>query len=304
MRMHNLSLPVLAVLALGLSGAAVTGCHEETEAKVATTPPPPPPPAPPAPPPPASTAAATPPPPPPPAPPPAPMITLKGIAMKSATQIDMPGAIDFQSGSAKILMNDASKKVLTQITTVLKDNPQILVSLDRGEHGQRGREQGLRQHEAVARPRAVGRRLHRQAGHRQEPSDSSRKRLEEPARGQRHPGAHGRQPPRGVPRPRVQRQARRGRRRIGGSGDADHACACGLHRSRCRQDAGKEVVRFPERSREASPSRDRPRVVLRVPGIRGLGPAGHLHAERGPLLGRRLHVHAATVSVGDLPHDV
>lgn len=53
------------------------------------------------------------------------MITLKGIAMKSATQIDMPGAIDFQSGSAKILMNDASKKVLTQITTVLKDNPQI-----------------------------------------------------------------------------------------------------------------------------------------------------------------------------------
>jgi outer membrane protein OmpA-like peptidoglycan-associated protein len=45
--------------------------------------------------------------------------------MKSATQIDMPGAIDFQSGSAKIVMNEPSKKVLSQITTILKDNPSI-----------------------------------------------------------------------------------------------------------------------------------------------------------------------------------
>jgi hypothetical protein len=37
----------------------------------------------------------------------------------------MPGAIDFQTGSAKIVMNDASKKVLGQITQILKDNPQV-----------------------------------------------------------------------------------------------------------------------------------------------------------------------------------
>jgi OOP family OmpA-OmpF porin len=119
---------MLTVAALGLSGAAVTGCHAEAgaEAKVGGATPPPPPP-PPAPPPPASTAAETPPPPPPP-PPPAPpkqVIQLKGVNMKSATQIDMPGAIDFQTGSAKIVMNDASKKVLTQISSILKDNPSI-----------------------------------------------------------------------------------------------------------------------------------------------------------------------------------
>jgi outer membrane protein OmpA-like peptidoglycan-associated protein len=114
---------VLAALALGLSVVAVTGCA--AEAKVATAPPPPPPPAPPAPPPPASTAEAPPPPPAPPPAPPRPVISLKGVSMKSATQIDMPGAIDFETGSAKIKMNEASKKVLTQITTILKDNPSI-----------------------------------------------------------------------------------------------------------------------------------------------------------------------------------
>jgi OOP family OmpA-OmpF porin len=126
--MHKLFLPMLAVAALGFSGAAVTGCHAEAgaEAKVGGATPPPPPPA--APPPPASTTAEAPPPPPPPPPPPAPpkqVIQLKGVNMKSATQIDMPGAIDFQTGSAKIVMNDASKKVLTQISTILKDNPSI-----------------------------------------------------------------------------------------------------------------------------------------------------------------------------------
>jgi OOP family OmpA-OmpF porin len=125
--MQKLFLPMLAVAALGLSGAAVTGCHAEAGAEAhvggATPPPPAPPPAPP---PPASTTAEAPPPPPPPPPaPPKPVIALKGVNMKSATQIDMPGAIDFQTGSAKIVMNDSSKKVLTQISTILKDNPSI-----------------------------------------------------------------------------------------------------------------------------------------------------------------------------------
>jgi OmpA-OmpF porin, OOP family len=127
MRIQKVFLPVLAALALGSSGAAVIGCQAEAGAQIggAQTPPPPPPPAPP---PPASTTAEAPPPPPPPPPPPAPpkpVIQLKGVAMKSATQIDMPGAIDFETGSAKIKMNEPSKKVLSQITSILKDNPSI-----------------------------------------------------------------------------------------------------------------------------------------------------------------------------------
>src|SRR6185312_17536231 len=109
MRIHKVFLPVLATLAIGLAGAAVTGCHAEAEAKLGGTPPPPPPP-PPAPPPPASTTAEAPPPPPP--PPQKKVIALKGVQMKSANKIDMPGTIEYQSGSAKIVMNDGTKKVL------------------------------------------------------------------------------------------------------------------------------------------------------------------------------------------------
>ncbi|HEX8791628.1 MAG TPA: OmpA family protein, partial [Polyangiaceae bacterium] len=58
-------------------------------------------------------------------PPAAPSISLKGIKMKSATQIDMPGAIDFDSGKATIKMNNNSKTVLNTLTQVLKDNPSI-----------------------------------------------------------------------------------------------------------------------------------------------------------------------------------
>jgi outer membrane protein OmpA-like peptidoglycan-associated protein len=45
--------------------------------------------------------------------------------MKSATQIDMPGDVEYQSGSAKIALNDKSKKVLNVIVTLLKDNPEL-----------------------------------------------------------------------------------------------------------------------------------------------------------------------------------
>jgi OOP family OmpA-OmpF porin len=45
--------------------------------------------------------------------------------MKSATQIDMPGDVEYMSGSAKISLNDKSKKVLAVIVTLLKDNPEL-----------------------------------------------------------------------------------------------------------------------------------------------------------------------------------
>jgi outer membrane protein OmpA-like peptidoglycan-associated protein len=63
--------------------------------------------------------------------------------MKSATQIDMPGAIDFQTGSAKIVMNEASKKVLGQITTIMKDNPQITSLSVEGNTDNAGEDKGF-----------------------------------------------------------------------------------------------------------------------------------------------------------------
>ena len=52
-------------------------------------------------------------------------VTLKGVNMKSATQIDMPGAIDFDTGKATIKMNAGSTKVLTAIGKLLTDNPSV-----------------------------------------------------------------------------------------------------------------------------------------------------------------------------------
>jgi len=60
-----------------------------------------------------------------PAPPPPPKVTLRGAEMKSATQIDIPGGIDFVKGRAKIVAGGKSKKVLAQIAQILKDNPEI-----------------------------------------------------------------------------------------------------------------------------------------------------------------------------------
>jgi hypothetical protein len=37
----------------------------------------------------------------------------------------MPGDIEFQKASAKIVMNDKTKKVLTQLAQIMKDNPEI-----------------------------------------------------------------------------------------------------------------------------------------------------------------------------------
>jgi outer membrane protein OmpA-like peptidoglycan-associated protein len=124
MRIHKVLLPLFTTAAVGLTTVSMCACHAEAEAKFGGEPPPaPPPPPPPAPPPPATVEA--PPPPPPPPEPPKKVISLKGVQMKSATQIDMPGDIEFQKASQKIVMNDKTKKVLTQLAQIMKDNPEI-----------------------------------------------------------------------------------------------------------------------------------------------------------------------------------
>jgi len=52
-------------------------------------------------------------------------VKLKGIQMKSGSQIDMPGAIDFDKGKATITQTAGTKKVLGTMAQVLKDNPTI-----------------------------------------------------------------------------------------------------------------------------------------------------------------------------------
>jgi OOP family OmpA-OmpF porin len=139
MRIHKVFLPLLALTALGLAGAAASGCHAEAEAKIGGAQPPPAPPPPEPPPPPATTAEAPPPPP----PPAKKVVQLKGVQMKSATQIDMPGDIEYQTGSAKIVLNDKSKKVLTQLATIMKDNPEITKLRVEGHTDDAGEKKGF-----------------------------------------------------------------------------------------------------------------------------------------------------------------
>jgi OOP family OmpA-OmpF porin len=113
---------MLAIAVGGVLAASGSGCHVEGQAHVGGAPPPPPPPAPP---PPASTTAEAPSPPPSPPAPHRKIIALKGVQMKSATQIDMPGDIEFQKASSKIVWNDRTQKVLTQLAQIMKDNPEI-----------------------------------------------------------------------------------------------------------------------------------------------------------------------------------
>jgi outer membrane protein OmpA-like peptidoglycan-associated protein len=142
MRIHKVLLPLLAVASAGVFPLAVTGCHVEGQAKVGgEQPPPPPAPPPPATPPPAATTAEAPPPPPP--APPRKVIALKGVQMKSATQIDMPGDIEFQKASAKIVMNDKTKKVLTQLAQIMKDNPEVTKLSIEGNTDNEGENKGF-----------------------------------------------------------------------------------------------------------------------------------------------------------------
>jgi OOP family OmpA-OmpF porin len=123
MKIRKVLLPMLVIGSVGVAVAAA-GCHADMEAKFGDTasasaaPPPPPPPTPPAStPPPAETA-----PPPPPAPK---VVKLKGANVKNGTQIDMPGDIEYATGSAKIVENDKSKAVLNALLGIMKDNPNI-----------------------------------------------------------------------------------------------------------------------------------------------------------------------------------
>ena len=131
MRIHKALLPLLATLAMVTSGAIVSACHAEAEAKVATAPEP------------AASSAPTPPPPPPPPPPPKKVISLRGVQMKSATQIDMPGDIEFHTGSTKINLSDKSKKVLTQLLAILKDNTEVTKLSVEGNTDNEGEDKGF-----------------------------------------------------------------------------------------------------------------------------------------------------------------
>jgi outer membrane protein OmpA-like peptidoglycan-associated protein len=144
MRIQTVLLPLLFVSApIGLMVACGGGQAEvKVEAKASAEPPPPAPPA--------SSVAETPAPPappapstPPPAPPAPPKVTLRGLKMKSATQIDMPGAIDFESGSTKIKLSAASKKVLTAIVDALKKNPEITKLSVEGNTDNAGEDKGF-----------------------------------------------------------------------------------------------------------------------------------------------------------------
>jgi OOP family OmpA-OmpF porin len=141
MRIHKVFLPLIVMTAIGFSGVMTTGCHAEADAKIGGAtppPPPPPPPEPPPPPPPASTAAEAPPP-----PPPKKVIALKGVQMKTATKIDMPGDIEYQTGSAKIVMNDKSKKVLSQVAQLMKDNAEVTKLRIEGNTDNAGEDKGF-----------------------------------------------------------------------------------------------------------------------------------------------------------------
>jgi outer membrane protein OmpA-like peptidoglycan-associated protein len=139
MKTQKALVAVVALTALGSPLLGAVGCHVEGQAKVAETPPPAPPP--PAPPPPASSVAEVPPAPPP--PPPRKVIALKGVQMKTATQIDMPGDIEFQKASSKIVMNEKTKKVLTQLAGILKDNPEITKLSIEGNTDNEGESKGF-----------------------------------------------------------------------------------------------------------------------------------------------------------------
>ncbi len=149
MRSKKVVFPVFTAATLGFALAAY-GCQGEMhigdQAKApvpsATTPPPP-----------ATTPAPPPPveaPPPPPAPKP---ITLKGVSNIKGTQIEMPGDIEFGSGSDVIIMNDKSKLVLNTVLKILQDNPSLTMLRVEGHTDNQGTlayNQGLSERRAAS----------------------------------------------------------------------------------------------------------------------------------------------------------
>jgi len=112
----------------------------------------------------ASTSAAPPPPvtssaapveaPPPAPPPPAPKpISLKGVSNIKGAQIEMPGDIEFASGSDVIVMNEKSKLVLNTVLKILQDNPNLTMLRVEGHTDNQGSaayNQGLSERRAAA----------------------------------------------------------------------------------------------------------------------------------------------------------
>ena len=143
----------------------------------------------------------------PPPPPPKKVITLKGVQMKSATKIDMPGDIEYQSGSAKIVLNDKSKKVLTQLATILKDNAEITKLRIEGNTDNAGEDKGFDNVKlSQQRAQSIADYLTKSG------VDASRLvvvglRIVASARSERHEGAHGAQPLHRLRRAGVQRRS-------------------------------------------------------------------------------------------------
>jgi outer membrane protein OmpA-like peptidoglycan-associated protein len=141
MRIPKVILPLLAIVGVGIAGSFVAACHAEGHAQVAindtssasasvSAPPP-------------ATTDSTPPPPATTAPPAVVKITLKGAQMKGASQVDIPGAIDFKTGSGKLDMTKNTTGVLTQVQSVLKNNPEITLMSVEGNTDNAGEDKGF-----------------------------------------------------------------------------------------------------------------------------------------------------------------
>jgi outer membrane protein OmpA-like peptidoglycan-associated protein len=63
--------------------------------------------------------------------------------MKSATQIDLPGAVDFKTGSAKLDMTKNTTGFLTQVKTIMTSNPDINLLSVEGNTDNEGEDKGF-----------------------------------------------------------------------------------------------------------------------------------------------------------------
>jgi OOP family OmpA-OmpF porin len=67
---------------------------------------------------------------------------LRGVALKNGNQLDVPGTIHFHTGSAKIIPNEESLKVLTSVLEILKKNEDIASLSVEGNTDNAGERQG------------------------------------------------------------------------------------------------------------------------------------------------------------------
>jgi OOP family OmpA-OmpF porin len=152
MRSKKVVFPVFTAATIGFALTAY-GCQgelkigDQAKAPTASTSAAPPPPATTSAPPVTDTPAPT---PPPPAPKP---ISLKGVSNIKGAQIDLPGDIEFASGSDVIIMNDKSKSVLNAVLKIMTDNPNLTMLRVEGHTDNQGSaayNQGLSERRAAA----------------------------------------------------------------------------------------------------------------------------------------------------------